>query len=175
MAIRAWAHDQCFSLFSPDDPGRVDTLRWIQQAETFLSARIDFVQTFTDPSGTLPSHASFEIDVGPKASTESFTRVQLLTVPITPSQPPVEQIVQRAHQSVIAMGGAGFDALLARARRLWQVRTKPVVGTDPCASLIVTATVAMVFTAPILAPDGGALFGVKGARVRLETMGWNGM
>jgi hypothetical protein len=62
------------------------------------------------------------------------------------------------------MGGAGFDVLIARARRVWQLR-----GDDGPA-LLTAAVLASVFLSPILSP-AGKLFGVKGAREALAALG----
>jgi hypothetical protein len=69
------------------------------------------------------------------------------------------------------MGGAGFDALLARARRLWQVAHLPAAG-EATVPLLVAAALASALLAPVLPPEGGVLFGVRGARDRLARLGW---
>jgi hypothetical protein len=70
-----------------------------------------------------------------------------------------------------AIGGAGFDALVLRARRVWQVWEWVPEGGDARAPLVVAAVLASLFLAPIVPPGGGAIFGVKGARERLASLG----
>ena len=71
-----------------------------------------------------------------------------------------------------AIGGAGFDVLVGRTRRVWQIATSRVSGDDARAPLVVAAVAASILLAPIVPPEGGAIVGVKGARVRLSAAGW---
>jgi hypothetical protein len=67
-----------------------------------------------------------------------------------------------------AIGGAGFDALVPRTRRVWQVAD---MGASEPAPLLVAAVLASLFLAPVVPPGGGTIFGVKGARERLAALG----
>ena len=81
-------------------------------------------------------------------------------------------VLEAAREGVRAIGGAGFDVLLGRARRLWQVSDRLPSDGDARAPLLLAAVMASVLLAPIVPPGGGVIFGVKGARDRLEQRGW---
>src|SRR5688572_8237659 len=133
MAIVLLRSSAAWSLFSPEATPRIDAERWRQQAHTFLAAEISFVQQITDAAGELPERSSVEIDARPARAGAAATRVRVLTVPIADAGP----VVQLAAEAVTAMGGAGFDALLARARRVWQVQATPVAGADARAPAVI--------------------------------------
>jgi hypothetical protein len=65
---------------------------------------------------------------------------------------------------------AGMDALVAKAQRIWQISNEVTSGDDCHAPLTVAAILASVFLAPIVPPEGSTIFGVKGARERLERL-----
>jgi hypothetical protein len=169
---------EAWTLLSPEPDARVDAARWAHQAETFFRARLVVVQAKRYPSGTLPLADLVEIDLtGPGAAAPS--RVRVVTVPS--DRAPAALAAGAA--GVRAIGGAGFDALLPRTRRVWQVRERlvdpaalgetpnPPAG-DPRAPLAVAAILASLFLSPVVPPEGGAIFGVKGARERLAARGW---
>jgi hypothetical protein len=62
-------------------------------------------------------------------------------------------------------GGGGMDAMIGRARRVWQVEIVP----DARAALAVAAMFSSARLAAIVPPDGGAVFGPKTARELLHT------
>lgn len=161
---------EALCLFAPDRAPRLDLPRWTQQAATFFAARVALVQTLGDPSGALPDAARFELDVAPIAG-GAATRVRVLTVPLDDA-PAAREAGRRG---VEAIGGAGFDALLARAARLWQVEARPAGEGDPRAPLVVAALIASVLLAPIVPPGEETIFGVRGARRRLVDLGWPGV
>ncbi|MEO7328455.1 MAG: hypothetical protein ABI193_07755 [Minicystis sp.] len=164
-AIAALAVDEAWSLLSPEPEGRVDEARWAHQAEKFFRARLAFAEPKRYPAGTLPLADALFVDIGRLEDT-TLTRLLVVTVPLDRA-PAVEQA---ARLGVLAIGGAGFDALLLRARRLWQVQ---VSGEgDPAAPAALAALLASLFLAPVLPPGGGTIFGVKGARERLAASGW---
>jgi hypothetical protein len=73
------------------------------------------------------------------------------------------EALDAAERAVRAMGGAGFDALMARARWVWQVDAV----ANARAAMVLSAAIAMVELAPALEPGGRALMGVRGIRARL--------
>jgi hypothetical protein len=159
---------EAWTLLSPEPDARVDAARWAHQAETFFRARLLVVQAKRYPSGTLPLADLVEIDLtGPGATSPS--RVRVVTVPS--DRAPAALAAGAA--GVRAIGGAGFDALLPKTRRVWQVseRLADPAG-DPRAPLAVAAILASLFLSPVVPPEGGTIFGVKGARERLSARGW---
>jgi hypothetical protein len=174
---------EAWLLLSPEPDARVDAARWTHQAETFFHARLAVVQEKRYPSGTLPIADRVDVDLTLRGAAEG-TRVRVVTVPADRAPEALAAGVAGAR----AIGGAGFDAILPRTRRIWQVRARlddPGYGAEPGsagrspivkpgddrAPLAVAAVLASLFLAPIVPPEGGAIFGVKGARERLAARG----
>ncbi len=150
----------------PEPDARVDAARWAHQAETFFRLRFVVVQAKRYPSGTLPIADRVEVDVAPRGD-ENATRVLVVTVPVDRAP----EALAAGAAGARAIGGAGFDALVLRTRRVWQVRERVEAG-DARAPLAVAAVLASLFLAPVVPPGGGTIFGVKGARERLAALGW---
>jgi hypothetical protein len=156
-------------LFSPEGTPRVDLARWAQQAATFFSAELELRESLTDPTGLLPERAAMTFRVralGREAAGATWVRVA--TAPL--AEAPAARAA--AESGVRAIGGAGFDALLLRARRLWSVDARAVSGDDPRAPMVMAGVLAMVLLAPVVPPAGGTIFGVRGVRVGLAAAGW---
>jgi hypothetical protein len=162
-AVTALAMSHAWTLFSPEPDARVDAARWAHQAETFFRARLHVVQDKRYPAGTLPLADRVEIDLGQRDAS-TLTRVLVVTVPVDRAPAALAAGMAAAR----AIGGAGFDAILPRTRRIWQVRED---AASP-APLAVAAVLASSFLAPIVPPDASAIFGVKGARERLAARGF---
>lgn len=82
---------------------------------------------------------------------------------------PIERassLLAAAHGVAQAMGGAGMDVLLKRARKLIQIESAR--RDRPTLSLVTLFSAA--FLAVVLPPDEDALFGIKGARERLSDL-----
>jgi hypothetical protein len=166
--VAPWAVSEAWSLLAPDARPLVDPARWSQQARTLLAAEVTPVELEVDAGGELCSHARFVLDVAPLRAPARATQVQLVTLPLEAAP----EVQAAARLGVAAIGGAGFDVLLERARRLWQVHTVPLSGPETRAPLVVAALLAFVLYAPLLPPGGGAIGGLKFARTRLEAQGW---
>ncbi|WP_437567451.1 hypothetical protein [Sorangium sp. So ce542] len=167
--IELAAPGQGWSLLSPEPEARIDEHRWAHQARVFFGAELTLVQKKAYPSGATPMADAVEVDVARVSSTSRApSRVLVLTVPL--DRAPLLRAAAAA--GVRAIGGRGFDALIARARRAWQVREPPVAGGDARAPLVVTAILAAVLLAPVVPPGEETIFGVKGARERLQRLGW---
>jgi hypothetical protein len=160
------APGEAWLLLSPEADARVDAARWAHQAATFFKARLTVVQEKRYPRGTLPIADRVEVDVGRQG--EEAARVLVVTVPVDRAPEAYAAAVAGAK----AIGGAGFDAILPRTRRVWQVRDRLENKGDPASPLAVAAVLASLFLAPVVPPPGGTIFGVKGARERLAQAGW---
>ena len=158
---------EAWTLLSPEPDARVDAARWAHQAATFFRARLAVVQEKRYPAGTVPLVDYLELEIGRRDDAAS-TRVLVLTLPIGRA-PDAEKA---AAAGARAIGGAGFDAILPRTRRVWQVRERLDGPGDTRAPLAAAAVLASVFLSPVVPPGGGTIFGVKGARLRLEALGW---
>ena len=165
-----------WSLLYPQGDAPGPPARWAHQARPFFGARRPLVREKRYPTGAIPIADALELDVlalraGGRAEPPSApepTRVLVVTVPLDRAP----GAMAAAEAGVRAIGGAGMDAVLARARRLWQAAATPVSGSDARAPIVVAAVIASALLAPIVPPEGGAIFGVKGARLRLEALGW---
>lgn len=166
-AIAALDVEQAWTLLSPEADARVDAARWAHQADRFFRARALVVQDKRYPAGTLPIADRVEVDVGPRDDA-ARTRVLVVTLPLDRAP----ELQKAAFAGARAIGGAGFDAILPRSRRVWQVSDCVAEGGDPRAPLALAAVLASLFLAPMLPPGGGTIFGVKGARERLAAKGW---
>jgi hypothetical protein len=155
---------EAWTLLSPEPDARVDAARWAHQADAFFGARLVVPLDKRYPSGTLPLADRVAVDVGEREATAPLARVWVVTVPLDRAP----EALAAARAGVLAIGGAGFEALIPRARRVWQVHDARDV--DPRAPLLVAAVLASLLLAPIVPPEGGAIFGVKGARERLARL-----
>lgn len=172
-AVAPMRVDEAWSLLSPDPDGRMDAVRWAHQAERFFRARLTLLPDKRYPSGTLPLVDAAWVQVSLSEAARG-SRVVVVTLPLERAP----EVRRAADLGVAAIGGAGMDALVARARRLFQVRAAPAGDSaeeaDPRAPLAVAAVIASLLLAPIVPPGGGTIFGVKGARERLAREGFQG-
>lgn len=176
--VDAWPIAGAWSLISPEPHARIDAARWAHQATTFFGATLAVLGEKLYPSGTTPLVDRVSLEIAPARTISRYrapgiessapTRIELITLPLDRAP----AVLEAAGAAVAAIGGAGFDALLARGRRLWQIDDRVAEGGDPRAPLVAAAVLASVLLAPIVPPGGGAIFGVKGARERLAQRGW---
>lgn len=166
-AVAALPLAEAWTLLSPDASARVDAARWAHQAETFFRATLRVVQEKRYPSGTLPIVDAVEIEIAPRG-VDSMTRVLVVTLPI--DRLPAAQRAGEA--GARAIGGAGMDVLVGRAKRVWQIAGAVEAGGNALAPLVLAGVLASLLLAPIVPPGAGTIFGVKGARERLSAAGW---
>ncbi len=161
---RAW------TLFSPEPDCRIDIERWSHHAQRFFGLRIGVAPKKAYPSGGSPLVDAFDFEVGAVGGGEKMERARVITVPLDRAPE------ARAAALVIARGptGGGFEALILRARRLWQIAvpSSPELGaeSDPRPVIAAATLLASVLLAPILPPGESVVFGVKTARERLERL-----
>src|SRR4051812_25095239 len=103
---------QAWSLYAREETTMLDQPRLQQQALTFFGVELRFVPGDPELAG------AFDVDVVHGDAMDA-TRVRVITV--SPKDAP--EVRQAGEQAVIAIGGAGFDALLPKAKRFWQVAT----------------------------------------------------
>lgn len=146
--MRPLPPEEAYWVLSPEPIARVDPQRWAHQARTFLDAEVS-------AHGDLVSD-TIELTVEPAS------RVTVMTFPIDVCP----EVIAAANRAVDAIGGAGMDVLVARAQRVWQI-PRSVEG-DRRAPLVVAALLASVLLGPIV--DGEAIYGIRGAKLRLQGM-----
>jgi post-segregation antitoxin (ccd killing protein) len=152
-----------WSILSPELEARVDSARWAHQAATFFKLELEVLTPKRYPSGAAPLADEIEIAIG--RAGEDKARVRVVTVPLDRAP----EARRRGLEAARAIGGAGMDALVLRAKRLWQVEA---CEARPEAALAIAAVLASLLLGPIVPPSGDAIFGVKGARERLERLGF---
>ncbi|MBM4373735.1 MAG: hypothetical protein FJ095_01530 [Deltaproteobacteria bacterium] len=161
----------CHSVLSPELDGRFAFERWSHGAQRYFDHDLLARPPKSYDAGWPVADAGV-VDVV-RADGARRGRVLVTTAPLERAG----EVLVAARAAVVAMGGAGFDALVARTRRVWQLTALepadggPHGGTEESGSveLLVAAVLASTLLGPILAPDG-ALFGVKTARERLARM-----
>jgi hypothetical protein len=165
--IAALPTTSAYTLFSAEGAARIDIAVFAHKARTFFASSFELEQPKAYPNDATPDADAVHVEIkrlGKQSA--SATRVLVVTWPIE-REPGIRSIGDTAAR---AIGGAGMDALVARAKRIWQVSSEIVSGDDPNAPLRVAAIFASVLLAPIVPPEGNTIYGVKGARERLERM-----
>ena len=154
-----------YTLFSADPSARIDVAQLAHKARTFFATALEIDPVKAYPDARVPEADAVHIEIKPLGkSSASPTRVFVVTWPLT-REPSFRALGDAAAQ---AIGGAGMDALVARTKRIWQVSAESPIGSDTLAPLRVAAILAAVLLAPIVPPEGNTIYGVKGARERLE-------
>ncbi len=147
--IEALSTSNACSLLSAEAAARLDGAAVVRNARGYFSLAVAL------DARPLEARDRLEIEVVGRG------HVEIVTVPI--DEAPLVRAA--ADEAVRAIGGAGMDLLVAKARRVWQVRER---ADDPTLALLVAAVLASVLLAPIVPTGGGAIFGVRGARERLS-------
>lgn len=154
-----------YTLFSPDPAARIDIALLAHKARTFFATAFEMDPVKAYPDGKTPETDVVHIDIHPLGKRDVVpTRVLVVTWPLE-RDPQIRQVGDAAAH---AIGGAGMDVLVARAKRIWQISKDVTRGEDKNAPLRVAAIFASVLLGPIVPPEGNTIYGVKGARERLE-------
>lgn len=154
-SVAALERAACWSLFSADAGLRLDQhllshkMRDLFDLEVAVEPPKDFSR------GGAPLADRGILHVGGAA-----LRVRIL---------PIERagaLLAEANEVARAMGGAGMDVLLKRARKLIQIES----ARYDRATISAAAMLSAAYLAVVLPPDEDALFGIKGARERLANL-----
>src|SRR5688572_21568326 len=113
--------DRAFSLFAPEPDSRFEEARWRNQAEKFFRTTVALVTPKRYPDGGWPLVDAAAVDVRPRAGGEP-TSVLVVTLPLDRAP----ELRAAADAGARAIGGAGMDALVARAKRVWQIASVPL-------------------------------------------------
>jgi hypothetical protein len=156
-----------YSLFSAETTARIDIAQLAHKARTFFATALEIDPAKAYPDGRTPDSDALYVDIKPLGKTSvAPTRVYVVTF-LLEREPAFRKVGDAA---AAAIGGAGMDVLVARAKRIWQVAQDRQQGDDIHAPLRVAAILAAVLLAPIVPPAGQTIYGVKGARERLERL-----
>lgn len=191
--IEPLAIERVWSLFSPEADCRIDLERWAHHAQRFFALRIGIAPEKAYPSGASPLVDAFDFEVLGAARRDADPRVGSPALGVGSPDPrvgspalgvggvdrrrvrvitvPLDRAPQaRAAALAIARGptGGGFEALILRAKRLWQIGVPADAKAGARPAIAAATVLASVLLAPILPPGEAVLFGVKTARERLE-------
>ncbi len=164
--LEAWPWREGYAVLAPETSSVFALERWDHQARRFFGATLAATPTKRYDSGW-PRFDSGRLEVGAREG-EAARSVCIQTLPSDRAAAVLEQ----ARAGVVAMGGAGFDVLVGRTKRVWQFQGS-ADDASSTASLLAATIVASVLLGPILAPDG-SIFGVKTARERLAARALSG-
>jgi hypothetical protein len=151
-----------WSILSANSSANVDFVRWMHAARTFFDAELHQAD-----EKNLGAEHGFCVGVAPARRVSEVTLVRVRTF----DRSQCDAVMRAADAGVQAIGGAGMDVLVAKAVRVWMVGLEE--GGDARAPLVLAAVLANVMLAPVVPPDEVCVFGVRGARIRLERAGWN--
>ena len=147
--------EEAFHLLVPSEVISWEVAKIIRQARSVFDADLEFV---TEPG------EAFSVDVAPMGA--SATRVGVQSV----RWEDVPLVQAAALRGVEAIGGAGFDLLVPRTRRVVQIAAR--VEGDARSPLALAGVLASVLLAPIVPPDEITIYGLRGAHTRLAKRGW---
>lgn len=151
--LKPWARDEALTLFASDASSALDQSALDARARGHgLSISVEPPKRY--PAGATPIADAAWLLVAPLGKSVA-ARVAVTTFPVERAFDLREEALRVAS----TRGGAGMDALVRRARRVWQVR----LGDDIQAALRVAAVLSAQRLGAILPADGGALFGPKTA------------
>jgi hypothetical protein len=154
-SVAALERASCWSLFSADATLRLDQhLLSHKSRDLFdLEVRIEPPKDYSRGGAPVADRCILHLGEAPIA-------VRVL---------PIERagvVLAAANDVARAMGGAGMDVLLKRARKLIQIEST----RRDRASLSAACLLSTAYLAVILPPDEDALFAIKGARERLALL-----
>jgi hypothetical protein len=142
------APESAWTVFAPDR-GPIEPAQFVAWARTFLGVEIEVVERTRGVD-----HVSLQF-------MHAGVPVTVTTFPLAEA-PALREFAEQA----AAETGGGFDALIARATRVWQV---DAIADDRVRPLLVATTLAGVLLGPIVGADR-SVFGVRGARARLDRL-----
>ena len=148
-------------VFSQRDDARIDADAWNAQAERFFAARIGLAEEKRAVPGPPPRTEDARFVVAPNAEPPGIRAVS--------AAPRQDADLALALEAEAAAGGGGLADLARRCPIVWRVAREH--DDDPLA-LLLAAILASVLLGPIVDPGPVVpqIFGVKTARVKLETL-----
>jgi hypothetical protein len=156
-ALSSPALDRCYAVFSQQPSARLDVDAIKRQAERFFAARVGLTvdKHYED---VLPETDAARVVIAGGDGTSSGTRL-CYGRPIDSADLAAAEAAERA------MGTYGLALLAQRCKTIWLV--VPEVEEDR-AALTLAAIFASHMLGPIMSPGGQEIYGVRGARLKLE-------
>jgi hypothetical protein len=157
---------EAYLVFAQRSDARLETDAWTRNAAQFFDARVGLTADKRyDPSRPAPSRDAARVVVVPASGEPGGTRLCF-------ARPRSEDDLAAAEVAEASAGPAAVAGMVTLARRcgvVWLVVAEGDVPDLDRVALRIAGVVASVVLGPILAPSGGALFGVKTARARLAS------
>lgn len=145
-----------WSVLSPSPGDALELPRWMAVARAHFDAELGLGDPAADAG-------VWTLTVAPAREVARAAVVRLRTIALAEAP----AVLAAARRGCEAIGGAGMDALVARAVRVWQVEDD---GTT--APLVLAGVLASALLGPVVPPGEVTIFGVRGARARLAARGW---
>lgn len=153
------------TLYAPDPLARLSLALWQHHAAAHFGASLAVLGAKVDDAQRLGERAEFEIALTHTRDAARRARLRVVTLPLRDAA----SLKTHAELCAQAIGGAGMDALVARAQRIWQC--EPIEGSEG-GEMVVMAVLALVLLGPVAPRGEHALVGFKGCRTRAMTHGW---
>ncbi|MDB4993438.1 MAG: hypothetical protein JWM74_870 [Myxococcaceae bacterium] len=151
---------RAFLVFAQRDDARLEIHFWQQQARRFFDTELGLtIEKAYDQLDAMPSIDAARVVV---SSPKNAVEATLLCAarPSTPADLALAESIEARH------GYTGLAMLAKRCKTVWLVSAP--AGSDR-AALLLSAIVASVVLGPIVSPAHDELYGVKTARLKLES------
>lgn len=165
--------DDAVALFLPTSPVRIHSFELVTAARALgFSLTVEPEKHY--PSGTIPLADIATLSLSAEGARDDREPVHRARVRVVPSER-AQRVVLAGMDTAMRAGGQGMDGLVKRCRLVVQIDE----ATSDASALLVAALFARAHLGPIRLPDRAGepaqvgLFGIKGARERLERAGIN--
>jgi hypothetical protein len=155
-ALPAPPRSAAFTVFGQREDARVEAEVWQRHAAQFFDARLEL---------SVPKSYTFDAPDTDAAEVVVSTATVPEATRLCYGRPRTDDDLHAAEDADVRAGAAGLGKLAQRCHTVWLVVTEREADR---VALLVAAILASVVLGPILSPDGGQLFGVRTARMKLE-------
>jgi hypothetical protein len=159
-SLRSPDRERCYAVFAQRNDARLDSEALKRQADRFFATRIGVTveKRYDHDAHGAPEVDAVRVVVAGPDGTSSGTRLCY-------GRPVDASDLAAAEEAERAMGTYGLALLAQRCKTIWLV--VPEVDEDR-AALTIGAIFASLLLGPILSPGGKEIYGVRGARLKLE-------
>jgi len=149
-----WSVADAWTLFAREDDSRMVEARWRRQGQRHFGLTVAVAPDKRYPSGSQPRIDRARVTIGADGMAQH--RLLLQTLPAASAE--------GLREEAMAIADGGMDALIRHSPRIWQWR----VEEGERGALQLAALLASSLLGPVWPPGGDGVFGVRGARRRLE-------
>jgi hypothetical protein len=155
--------ERAFRVFAQRDDARLEIHFWQQHARRFFDTELGLtVDKEYDRIHAMPRIDAARVVV---SSPKNAVEATLLCA----ARPASEDDLRLAESIETRHGYTGLSMLAKRCKTLWLIAPAFSSGEDERAALLLSAIVASVVLGPIIPPSHDELYGVKTARIKLES------